>query len=360
MKNIGILFGTRPEIIKMYPVIQALKKSHLPFYLVHSNQHYSPEMDAIFFRELALDPAKYNLNAGSGSHAQQTAKIMTALEDVLIKDPPKLLLVHGDTNTTLAGALTASKMGIPVAHVEAGLRSYDRQMPEEINRVIVDHIADILFSVTPLQTTNLQNEGISQNKIFEVGNTVTDAVHWALKNKKIDSYTLPGALEPEEFLLATIHRPANVDLPESLKSVIDFMNAISEKFDRSIIWPIHPRTKAKIKEYRLIVSKKIIGIEPVGYFQFLGMLAKSCGVLTDSGGIQEEACIMNIPCVTLRSSTERPETLDLGANILIDYNNYDLNKIEKFIFEKHRWEHPFGNGQTGARIVDVLTKCIKI
>ncbi|XRP96912.1 non-hydrolyzing UDP-N-acetylglucosamine 2-epimerase [Methanocaldococcus sp. 16A] len=364
--KLSIILGTRPEIIKLSPIIRELENKDLDWHIIHTNQHYSENMDKIFFEELNLPKPKYNLNVGSGTHAQQTGKMLIGIEDVLLKENPDIVIVQGDTNTTLAGALVASKLKINIAHVEAGLRSFDRNMPEEINRVLTDHISDYLFAPTEIAKNNLLREGIEENKIFVVGNTIVDATLQNLKiaEKNENATAFFNSIIDDDYFLLTLHRAENVDNKKRLKNIIDGIFKIAEIYNKDIIFPIHPRTKKRLKEFNLFdklkSNNKIKIIEPVGYLEFL-MLEKNADlILTDSGGVQEEACILKTPCITLRDNTERPETVEVGANILVGDNKEKLIKAVEIMLNKERnWENPFGDGNSGKRIIKILMKSIK-
>ncbi|ENN96515.1 UDP-N-acetylglucosamine 2-epimerase [Methanocaldococcus villosus KIN24-T80] len=355
---ISIILGTRPEIIKLSPIIRELKSEE--FFIIHTNQHYSENMDKIFFQELNLPKPKYNLNIGSGTHGEQTGKMLIEIEKVLLKEKPNIVIVQGDTNTVLAGALAASKLKIKVAHVEAGLRSYDKNMPEEINRVLTDHISDYLFAPTEIAKNNLLKEGIKDN-IFVVGNTIVDAtlqnLEIAEKNDHIKGFF--NSVVDKDYFLLTLHRAENVDNRERLERIVNNINELSDIYDYDIIFPIHPRTKKRLIEFNLFdklkSNKKIKIIEPVGYLEFLILEKNAKLILTDSGGVQEEACILKIPCITLRDNTERPETLEVGSNILVGDNKEKLIKaVELMLNKKRDWKNPFGDGKAGKRIVRIL------
>ncbi len=360
--KLSIILGTRPEIIKLSPIIRALEKTNIDWHIIHTNQHYSENMDKIFFEELNLPKPKYNLNIGSGTHGEQTGKMLIKIEKVLLKEKPNVVIVQGDTNTVLAGALVASKLKIDVAHVEAGLRSFDKNMPEEINRVLTDHISSYLFAPTEKAKDNLLNEGIEENKIFVVGNTIVDATLQNLKIAEKNTFVrefFENITNMEDYFLLTLHRAENVDNEERLKNIIDGIIKVIDIFDKTIIFPIHPRTKKRLEEFNLLEklksNKKIKIIEPVGYLEFL-MLEKNAElILTDSGGVQEEACILKIPCITLRDNTERPETVEVGANILVGDNKEKLiNGVEIMLNKERNWENPFGDGKSGERIIKIL------
>jgi len=352
---IAIILGTRPEIIKMSPVIRECEKKGLDYFILHTGQHYSYEMDRVFFEELELPQPEYNLDVGSGTHAEQTGKIMIGVERVLVKERPDVVLVQGDTNTTLSGALAATKLHIRAGHVEAGLRSYDRRMPEEINRVLTDHISDHLFAPTQTAKQNLLNEGVDKSKIFVTGNTIVDAVYQNLEitKKKVNTLKELG-LKSKEYFLVTAHRQENVDVKERLKGILRGLELIHDKFALPLIFPMHPRTQKRVKEFGLKLNGVDI-IDPLGFLEFLQLEANAKLVLTDSGGVQEETCILGVPCITLRDNTERPETLDVGSNTLVGTNSETILEGVKVMFNKeNNWKNPFGDGKAGERIVEIL------
>ena len=355
--KIAIILGTRPEIIKMSPIIKELEQRHLDYFILHTGQHYSYNLDQVFFDQLNLPKPKYNLQVGSGTHAEETGKMLIGIEKILLKEKPDIILVEGDTNTVLAGALAATKLRIPVGHVEAGLRSYDREMPEEINRVLTDHISDLLFAPTEKAKQNLLKEGISNNKIFITGNTIVDAVHQNLKLIN-DPLAILNKLniDNDDYFLVTVHRQENVDNKKRFQGILEGLKRVHEEYGLPVIYPIHPRAKKRIKEFNLN-PKGITLIEPVDYLSFLQLESKAKLILTDSGGVQEEACILKVPCVTLRYNTERPETIEVGANILAGTNPTEIvEKVKLMLNRKPNWNNPFGDGRAGSRIVKILMR----
>lgn len=301
----------------MSPIIRECEKRGMQYYILHTGQHYSYEMDRIFFDQLKLPEVKYKLNVGSGFHGKQTGKMLAEIEEILIKDRPDIVLVQGDTNTVLAGALAASKLHIKVGHVEAGLRSFDRAMPEETNRVVTDHISDYLFAPTETSKNYLLNEGIPDEKIFVTGNTVVDSAYQNLEISKKSCNVLEELeLREKEYFIITAHRAENVDDKKRLNGILKGLSQIYEELKLPVIFPAHPRTVKMIKEFRFEVPEGTRLIEPLGYLEFLQLLNGAKLILTDSGGVQEESCILKVPCVTLRDNTERPETIDVGANII--------------------------------------------
>ena len=356
---IVIILGTRPEIIKMVPLIRVCEKKKINYQLIHTGQHYSYEMDKIFFRELELPEADYNLDVGSGTHGEQTAKILTGIEKILMDENygrEDVVLVEGDTNTVLAGALAAAKLHIKVGHVESGLRSYSREMPEEINRILTDHISDYLFAPTENAGKILLSEGIEKEKIFVTGNTIVDSVYQNLElaRKKVDVFQKFG-IEKENYFLVTAHRAENVDVVERLNGIIEGLNKIYNKYKLPIIFPAHPRTIKMIEKFNVKLNKNIRLIKPLGFLEFLQLEANAKLVLTDSGGVQEETCILKVPCVTLRDNTERPETIGVGSNILAGCSpDVIFNKVNLMINKNRNWNNPFGDGRSGERIIEII------
>jgi len=353
--SIAIVLGTRPEIIKMSPVIRECERRGLEYFVLHTGQHYSYEMDRVFFEELELAQPKYNLDAGSGSHAEQTGKIMSGVERILIKEMPDVVLVQGDTNTVLAGALAAVKLHIKVGHVEAGLRSFDKSMPEEINRIVADHISDYLFAPTKTARRNLLQEGIADCKIFITGNTIADSVYQnkEIAERKVNVLKSMG-LTPKGYFLVTAHRAENVDSRERLSEILKSLTRLGDEFSQPVLFPIHPRTKKMISEFGFGFNGIKI-MEPFGFLEFLQLEANARLVLTDSGGVQEETCILGVPCVTLRDNTERPETLEAGSNILVGAkSDRIIEGIKKMLSSENGWKNPFGDGQAGKRIADQI------
>jgi UDP-N-acetylglucosamine 2-epimerase (non-hydrolysing) len=352
---ISIIVGTRPEIIKMSPIIRACERFKLDYFILHTGQHYSYNMDRIFFEQLELPQPRYNLDVGSSSHAEQSSKILIGIEKILMNEKPSVVLVEGDTNTVLAGALAATKLHIKVGHIEAGLRSYDRTMPEEINRVLTDHCSDILFAPTEKSKQNLLKENIHENKIFITGNTIVDAVFQNIKlaEKKVNILQDLG-LKKHEYFLITAHRQENVDNQKRFSEIIEGLKQIYEKYDIPIVFPIHPRSRTKLLEFQLNFNG-INLLEPVDFLSFLQLEKNAKVVLTDSGGVQEETCILGTPCVTIRENTERPETLDVGSNILAGTNPKKILECVSYIDENNKkWINPFGSGNAGEQIIGIL------
>jgi UDP-N-acetylglucosamine 2-epimerase (non-hydrolysing) len=329
MKRILHVVGARPNFMKIAPIMREMAKYPDQFeqILVHTGQHYDANMSQVFFDELDLPRPDVNLEVGSSSHAVQTAEVMTHFEPVLLNFKPDWVFVPGDVNSTIACALVASKLGVKVAHVEAGLRSFDRSMPEEINRVLTDHLADLLFTTEPSGTENLRREGISEEKIHFVGNTMIDTLVRLLPKAEARWCGLQKRLRLDDYILVTLHRPSNVDDPTTLREIMTALLEISQQ--TPIIFPVHPRTRQHIAGIDLVnplfldkttVRSEIHNlrfIEPLGYLDFLALQVHSTLVLTDSGGIQEETTYLGIPCLTVRPNTERPITITQGTNRLV-------------------------------------------
>ena len=299
---------------------------------------------------------KYNLGIGSGTHGEQTGKMLIRVERVLLREKPDIVLVEGDTNTVLAGALAASKLHIKIGHVEAGLRSRDKNMSEEINRILVDHCSDYLFAPTKKAKNSLINEGIPPKNIFVTGNTIVDAVYQNLKiaDKKVNILDNLN-LKPKEYFVLTAHRQENVDIKERLEGILKGMEMVFKKYKLPIIYPIHPRSKKMIENFKLKVPKGLKIIEPIGFLDFSQLEANAKLVLTDSGGVQEETCILQVPCVTLRNNTERPETLEVRSNILAGADPKKiLESVRKMLSKKRKWRNPFGSGKSSEKIASIM------
>ena len=362
--KICVILGTRPEIIKMAPVIDEINRRSHELLLIHTGQHYDKEMSDNFFLDLELPKPNYNIHVGSGSHGKQTALMMDGIEDVLISEKPDIVLVQGDTNAVLAGALVAQKLHIPVGHVEAGLRSFDVSMPEEINRMGADCCSHLYFVPTEESAINLALEGYLPKDIFITGNSVVDT---CFRNLKIaeNSSTIIDDLNLDNLnniITFTMHRAENVDDKQRLESII---GALMELKDFNIIFPIHPRTKKTLENfglYKKFESLPHIHItKPIGYLDFLVLISKSIIILTDSGGLQEEAITLNVPALTLRYNTERPETVTAGGNILVgsdkDYILETANKIlnnEEFYNNMKNAKNPYGDGNSAVQILDII------
>ena len=359
--KICIVVGTRPEIIKMSPIIRECEKKGLNYVLVHTGQHYSYNMDKVFFDDLGLKEPEYKLDIGEeySTDCSQTGETVKRMEKILTKEKPDIVLVEGDTRSVLAGAIASVKLHTKLGHVEAGLRSFDRGMPEEINRILTDHCSNLLFAPTKTSKQNLLNEGISKKKIFVTGNTIVDAVHQNLNIAKKKSKIMNDLGIKDEYALLTLHRQENVDVKQSFSNIIRALT----KIYFPVIFPIHPRSRKMAKRFKLYNELKnaVRLIEPVGYLNFLNLLSSARLVLTDSGGIQEEACILNTPCLTLRDNTERPETVEAGANYLVGTNPKKIVKMVNKILNDTNFEermrnakNPFGDGRSGGRITQTV------
>ena len=355
---ITIILGTRPEIIKFSSILHSLQEQKIPFSIIHTNQHYDTELDSIFFDELKLPKPDYRINSEYTTSAQQIGTMIIKLEEILLKTKTDMILVQGDTNSAQAGAIVASKLKIKLGHVEAGLRSYDDRMPEEFNRIVCDHLSTINFAPTKIQEQILLKEGIESKKIFVVGNTIKDVVS-DFEHKLTDAPLEEHNLEKHKFILLTLHRPENVDNKQELEKIFNGLEKISEEHKLQIIFPIHPRTKKHITNWNLTMPKCIKAINPTGYFDFLALEKNASAIVTDSGGVQEEACILRTPCITTRISTERPETVDVGANAIAGTDPDCIhNCFNMMMNKKIDWTDPFGDGYAGETIVEICKKFI--
>ena len=362
MMRICILLGTRPEIVKMSPIIRECVRRGIDHFTIHTGQHYSYEMDRIFFEQLELEEPRYNLNVGSGPHGQQTGKMLAGIETILLEDRPDIILVQGDTNTVLAGTLAASKLNIPVGHVEAGLRSFDRSMPEEINRVVADHLSTLLFATSPTSLANLLAEGVDDHKIFVTGNTIVDAVEQNLEisGRKVGDMLLAMHLEKGRYILATLHRQENVDSDDRLRGILLGLECTAHTLGKEVIIPMHPRTRKNMTAFGLKAPPGVRIIDPLGFLEFLQLESNASLALTDSGGVQEESCILGVPCVTLRDNTERPETVEVGANMVAGVESANIIRCaEQMSISGLRWECPLGDGNAAKSIIEIILERIK-
>jgi UDP-N-acetylglucosamine 2-epimerase (non-hydrolysing) len=357
--------GARPNFMKIAPLQRALdtRPDEFAYRLVHTGQHFDANMSDVFFRDLAIRPPDYYLGAGGGGHGEQTGRIMIEFEKVLLEHRPDLVVVAGDVNSTIACALDAAKLQIPVAHVEAGCRSLDRRMPEEINRILTDAIADLLFTIDEQSGENLRREGIAPDKIHFVGDTMIDSLVFALEKTAPDDELLRRLeIQPGGFSVVTIHRPANVDCEENLSRVVELLDDLQTYLP--VIFPVHPRTKKSIDRHpdlarRLAAMPRLRLIEPLGYFAFVRLFSQSRMVVTDSGSIQQETSYLNIPCLTLRENTERPVTLTLGSNVLLGLERERFRaEVERIMAGHIRPAHriPLWDGRAAPRIVEVIAR----
>lgn len=377
-KKVFIVVGARPNFVKAAPLWKKLKEnSKFNPFLVHTGQHYEYEMSTSFFKELDLPKPDIYLGIGSGTHSEQTGKIMIEFEKVCLRDQPDLVIVVGDVNSTIASSIAASKLLIPVAHVEAGLRSFDRTMPEEINRILTDQISDYLFTTCEDANQNLIKEGIPQNKIFYVGNIMVDTLlsHLPKINKSniLEILRLRKNKSVKKYAVVTLHRPSNVDNSMILRGILDVLNNLSKEI--SIIFPAHPRTIKMIQNFEMNgiinymktitsynfekTNTKLLAIPPLGYHDFLCLMSKAALVLTDSGGIQEETTVLGIPCLTLRDNTERPVTAREGTNIIVGSSPDKILKTALDVLKKGMSQKKipkYWDGNTAERIVKILAR----
>jgi UDP-GlcNAc3NAcA epimerase len=351
MKIVSVV-GVRPQFVKASVVSRVLRKNNEEC-LIHTGQHYDYEMNKIFFEELCIPEPNYYLCVGSGLHGYQTGEMLRKLEEVLTIEKPDLVLTYGDTNSTLAGALAASKLGIKNAHVESGLRSFDKSMPEEINRILTDHCSDILFCPTQNAVNNLEGEGITEN-VYLTGDVMVDSL---LLNKEIaearSSILNDLNLKNKDYLVATIHRANNTDNIEHLRNIIEAF----QKLNENIIFPIHPRTEKLLKNYGLYDSLRsfVTLIKPLGFLDFIKLMNHAKMILTDSGGVQKEAYILKVPCVTLRENTEWTETIKDGWNVLVGSNkDRILEVVNEFMPSVQEHRNRFGDGSASNRIVATI------
>ncbi|NQT89895.1 MAG: UDP-N-acetylglucosamine 2-epimerase (non-hydrolyzing) [Candidatus Omnitrophica bacterium] len=347
--------GARPNFMKMSPVIDAVKKKGFGQFLVHTGQHYDDNMSKVFFKELGLPKPDVHLGVGSDTHARQVGRIMIAFEDACLKKKPDLVVVGGDVNSTLGAALVAAKLHIPLAHVEAGLRSFDRTMPEEINRIVADQLSTLLFTTEKSGNENLEREGVAKERIHFVGNCMVDTLlRYLDKATGLCPWKKYG-VEPGGYAVLTLHRPINVDSPKALKLILDIINKVSH--DLPVIFSVHPRTKQHLMEQKIETSRSVQICEPLPYYEFIGLMAKARCILTDSGGIQEEATVVKVPCLTLRENTERPVTVSSGTNRVVGTDSKVIcEAIDAILAGK--WQAgrrpPLWDGKSGLRIADAI------
>jgi len=351
--KIAHVVGARPNFMKMAPVHRALY-GRADQLLIHTGQHYDRNMSDVFFEQLGIGDADINLDVGSASHAQQTAQVMMRIEPVLLEHRPDVLLVYGDVNSTMAATVVAAKLGIKVAHVEAGLRSFDRTMPEELNRLVTDQLADILLTPSRDADENLEREGVAREKIFFVGNVMIDTLVRLLP--VAESQLRASALAPwldRDYILVTLHRPSNVDEPEHLRRIVGVLADLAREVP--VLFPVHPRTRARIEN----APPELHLVEPLGYLEFLALQRKAKLVITDSGGVQEETTFLGVPCLTARENTERPITVTCGTNILVGRDVERLRSEARAILggNAKRGSVPeLWDGRAAERIANILER----
>jgi UDP-N-acetylglucosamine 2-epimerase (non-hydrolysing) len=358
LRIVGVV-GARPNFMKIEPIFRLLDARGVPAKLVHTGQHYDENLSRVFFADLGLREPDIELNVGSGTHAEQTAKVMLRLEPILQEDRPDLLLVVGDVNSTLAASVTAAKLDIPIAHVEAGLRSFDRAMPEEINRIVTDALSSLLFTTAREADENLAREGVPRERIFFVGNVMIDTLERCRKAAARSEALSRLGLEPREYVLVTLHRAANVDSDGVLADILSALGEIQQR--ARVVFAVHPRTRARIHQFgyegRLSAMGNLLLTDPLGYVEFLALESQARLVLTDSGGVQEETTVLGVPCLTLRENTERPITVSQGTNRLV---GRDRGKIVAAALAALDGRMPSGripelwDGKAAERIVEIL------
>lgn len=352
--KIASIIGARPQFVKEMPIVREIRKKHKEI-IIHSGQHYDYEMSRIFFQDLDIPKPDYNLGVGSGPHGKQTGEMLIRLESVLSNEKPDLVIVSGDTNTTLAGAIAASKLNIRLAHVEAGMRNFDKTVPEEINRVVTDHVSDIFFCSSNASASNLKKEGITKN-VHIVGDVMIDAIKSNIKvAEKKSSILKKLKLKSKNYLVATVHRAGNTDKKENLREIISAFAQSGEK----IVFPLHPRTEKLLKLHGIdkqLKNTNIIITKPLGYMDMLVLEKNAKKILTDSGGVQKEACFFNVPCITLLDATEWVETVEKGFNVLTGANRKKiLHSIENFKI-RQKQDEIYGNGDAAKKIAMILGK----
>ena len=358
MRPIIVVVGARPNFMKMAPLYSELKRRKINTLLLHTGQHYDKNMSSVFFDELGMPKPDIYLGVGSDTHAKQTAKIMVDFEVVCLEEKPQRVVVAGDVNSTIACALVATKLNIPVDHVEAGLRSFDVDMPEEINRILTDRISSLLFTPSEDANLNLKNEGTAPEKIKFTGNIMIDSLMNNIEKTNVNILNEIRVVK-NRYALVTLHRPSNVDEKSTLEGILEGLNVISKDID--LVFPLHPRTKSKIEEFNLEakLTENIRITEPLGYLDFLSLTKNAKIVITDSGGIQEETTALGIPCLTLRNNTERPITVEEGTNKIIGNKQERLIDEFKYILvnENKKYQIPhFWDGKTALRIADIIEK----
>ncbi len=360
MKKIATVLGTRPELTKLSPIIELLDSISLHL-IIHTGQHYSHSMDAIFFEELHIRRPDYSLEVGSLTHGRQTGRLLDGLEQIYMNERPSAVVVLGDTNSTLAGALSAAKLHIPVIHIEAGCRSFNRAMPEELNRVIVDHISELLLAPDQIAVENLRREGLDDRKIVLTGSTAIEA---CIRNSALSNSHILKAfdLNAQSYGICTLHRAENTDDPQILSDILEAFASIAAH--TRLVFPMHPRTKKLASEIGVEIDHRILVIEPQGYLEFLSLLRNALFILTDSGGVQEEAAVLNVPCFILREETEWRYLVDAGKNMLVGNRKSDIiGKVNEIISHNYRLDamrkarYDF-DANASERIIDAIVNFI--
>lgn len=353
--KLTIVAGARPNFMKIAPLIREINNhaaDDIEYSIVHTGQHYDAKLSKIFFEELEIPAPDINLAVGSGSQSEQTARIMIEFEKYILSNPTDVVIVVGDVNSTMACSIVAKKMQIRIAHIEAGIRSFDYSMPEEVNRVVTDALADYFFTTSDFANQNLKKSGVDSTKIHFVGNVMIDTLVWGLNRLRKPNSIEQSAIEPHQYFVLTLHRPSNVDDQKKLISILETIDQNVDKY--KVIFPVHPRTKKMLSK---VTWSNLILCEPMGYLEFIYLVSNSKGVITDSGGVQEETTYLNIPCITLRKNTERPETVTEGTNELVGDDTTKLidclNRILNGDWKRGRTPL-YWDGKTAKRIVDVL------
>jgi len=351
--KIVTIFGIRPDWIKGCMVLKELDKSALDHVIVHTGQHYSYRLDRIFFDQLEIRRPDYSLGVKSGTQGEQVARIILRSEKVIQKEKPDIVLVLGDSNSSLAG-IAAVKFNVKVARIEAGMRAYDWRMPEEANKRMIDHISRFLFAYTDYQRENLLFEGVAPHKIFVTGNPTVDTIHEFRREAEENKILEKMQISTGDYFLVTSHRAENVDDKTALSKILRGLDLVYKKYRKRIIWPLYPRTKSRIQRYNLRIPNGIEILHPQGFFEFLKLEMDACCLITDSGTVQEEGCILKVPCVVIRLTTERPETIDLGASVISGIEPEDiLRSVDLMLNRPKNWRHPYGS-KVAMKIVKVL------
>lgn len=359
--------GARPNFMKVAPIHRAfqmpLYSSRVRHSIVHTGQHYDAAMSDAFFNDLEMPEPAYFLGVGSGSHAEQTAKVMVGFEKVCMEAKPALVMVVGDVNSTIAATLTAKKLDIPVAHVEAGLRSFDRTMPEELNRIATDALCDYAFVTEQSGMDNLKRENFHEGHYYLVGNTMIDSLHFALPKARLSSITQELGIAPQNYILATLHRPSNVDTPAQLRALAEILTEAATQHKCAVIFPVHPRTRKNLHEFGIMellnATPNIHLIEPQGYITFLALMMNARLIMTDSGGVQEETTALGVPCLTLRTTTERPVTCEVGTNVLVQPDTENIRTALRTTLTnppKHASVPPLWDGKAAERIAGIIVR----